>query len=126
MKKNQFIEKCLDNPLFYENTASSIQEVRLLEKVCGAILEFNKYRSPEANVSLIEIKDKENKNKEKSKLKRKIYLDFLFTGHFCFTCGYYDYFEDFLYMLADNNLKVKIEKIKEIEYGAIVTFSVNI
>lgn len=45
--------------------------------------DYNKYRSPEAAASLIEISDKE--------------LTIDFAGSFCLGCGIGDHFEDFIY-----------------------------
>jgi hypothetical protein len=79
-----------------------------LVKIKKGIKEFNKYRSPEAKVKLI------STNKKSFKLE--------FTGHFCVTCGFYDYFDDFIIFLEEVGLKTKIDKIKEIDNGAIVKF----
>ena len=61
---------------------------RILEE---AIAEYNKYHAPEAVASLIEVH-------EKSFLVK-------FSGPFCYTCGFYDYFDDFKYVLVDLGLK---------------------
>ncbi len=73
-----------------------------------SIKEFNEYRSPEANAELISQKNKSSKIR--------------FTGTFCKTCGFYDYFDDLKILLEDKGLKTKIGKIKEIDDGAIVEF----
>lgn len=78
------------------------------EKIAKAIEEFNKYRVPEARAKLISIKEKAFKIK--------------FTGSFCQTCGFYDYFDDYKIILEDAGLKTKIVEIEEIENGAIVKF----
>jgi len=83
----------------------------LREKVNQAIKEFNKYRSPEATAKLIKI----NRNEIKIK----------FFGTFCKTCGFYDYFEDFIIFLEERKIKCSIKEIKEIQNGAIVKFSFN-
>jgi len=57
--------------------------------VLKAVEEYNRFRSPEAKAKLIKIREKE------------IILDF--EGSFCRTCGVYDYFEDFVYELKENN-----------------------
>lgn len=74
----------------------------------NSIQEFNEYRSPEATAELISKKNKSFKIK--------------FTGTFCKTCGFYDYFDDLRILLEDEGLKTKIGKIKEIDNGAIVEF----
>ncbi|NIO21344.1 MAG: hypothetical protein GTN76_11560 [Candidatus Aenigmarchaeota archaeon] len=76
-----------------------------------AIEEFNKYRSPEATVKLI------------STGKRSFFTEF--TGPFCKTCGFYDYFEDFRLILEEKGLKTKTGKIKEKGEGAEVMFIVT-
>ena len=76
-----------------------------------AVNEFNKYRSPEAKVKLISIGKKS--------------LKVEFTGIFCQTCGFYDYFEDFRLILEEKGLKTKTGKIKEVEEGANVEFEIS-
>ena len=66
----------------------------LREKIQRAIKNFNEIRKPEAIAELVELK----KNKFLVK----------FSGHMCFTCGTYDYFEDLLYELSDVGLNAKI------------------
>jgi hypothetical protein len=60
---------------------------------------FNRYRSPEAHAELKEV----GGNKFIVK----------FTGPFCLTCGYYDYFEDLLIELEELGLKTKINRVIE-------------
>ncbi|MBD3155214.1 MAG: hypothetical protein GF368_00985 [Candidatus Aenigmarchaeota archaeon] len=76
-----------------------------IEKI---IKEFNELRSPVATAELVSNKKNDFKVR--------------FTGAFCRTCGFYDYFDDLKILLEDNNLKTKIGKIKEIEKGATVKF----
>ncbi len=83
----------------------------LEEKVNKAVKEFNKYRSPEAVAKLNKIKRNE--------------IELKFTGGFCRSCGFYDYFEDFIIFLQEIGVKSSIKEIKEIENGAIVKFSVK-
>ena len=47
------------------------------------LVEYNKFRSPEATVKFLHFGD------------GKLVLEF--EGSFCNTCGFYDYFEDFIY-----------------------------
>ncbi|MHA2101702.1 MAG: hypothetical protein ACW99A_23895 [Candidatus Kariarchaeaceae archaeon] len=75
------------------------------------IEEYNKYRTQEVSAGLILI--------DNSKFKIE------FTGHFCFTCGFYDYFDDFRFLLEEINVKAKITEIEEIEEGAVVTFTLE-
>ena len=82
---------------------------RFRSKVIEAIRDFNKYRSPEANAKLIKFD------------KKKIVVDF--TGTFCRTCGFYDYFDDLKIFLEEKGVKSKISMIEEKENGAKVIFS---
>jgi superoxide reductase len=79
------------------------------EKIEEAIQEFNRYRSPEAKAKLVRI----DRNKFKVE----------FSGTFCNTCGFYDYFDDLKIILEDKGIKSKVSKIEEKEGGAIVSFS---
>jgi len=75
------------------------------------IEEYNKYRTPEVTARLILI---ENSN-----------CKIEFTGHFCFTCGFYEYFDDLRFLLEEFNIKAKITEIEEIDEGAVVTFTLE-
>lgn len=80
--------------------------------IFNAIEEFNKYRVPEVKAKLISFKGG----------------TFLveFTGSFCETCGFYDYFDDFRILIEDNyGLKTEIKEIEEIYEGAVVKFEVK-
>jgi len=79
------------------------------ELIDKAIEEYNKYRSPEAKARLVYYQ------------KDKFLVEF--SGYFCLTCGYYDYFEDLIYFLKEMGLKAKIEKIEEKENSTLVTFT---
>ena len=78
------------------------------KKIIKVIGEFNKYHGKISKADLISI------NKDSFKIK--------FKGHFCHTCGFYDYFDDFRISLEENNLNADILNIKEINEGAIVKF----
>ncbi len=74
-----------------------------------AIKEFNKYRIPEIEATLAHFED------------RSFYVKF--TGTFCETCGFYDYFDDFRILLEDDyGSETKITEIEEIHRGALVKF----
>ena len=46
-----------------------------------------------------------------------------FSGSFCHTCGYYDYFEDLLYLLLDDfGVETKITDVSREEEGDFVSF----
>jgi len=85
-----------------------MNEESIKEKVTKGIEQFNKYRSPEAKAKLISLNSKSFKIE--------------FTGSFCRTCGFNDYFDDFKIFLEEFKLKTKIGEIKEIDKGAIVEF----
>ncbi|MCP8304435.1 MAG: hypothetical protein H3Z50_03065 [archaeon] len=76
----------------------------------NAVNEYNRYRSPEATATLISMD--------------KRFFDIEFTGTFCYTCGFYDYFDDYKILLEEIGLKTKITKIEEIDEGAVVKFEV--
>jgi superoxide reductase len=74
-----------------------------------AIKEYNKFRIPEIKAKLISING--------------ISFNVEFTGSFCESCGFYDYFDDFSILLEDDyGLKTKIIEINEISEGAVVKF----
>lgn len=80
------------------------------EKIAKAIEEFNKYRAPEAKAKLISLDEKSFKIE--------------FTGSFCLTCGFYDYFDDYKVFLQEVGLETEITEIKGIDEGTIVKFEV--
>ena len=53
-----------------------------------ALYEFNRIRTREVEANVVEHFDGGFK--------------VFFSGSFCHTCGYYDYFEDLLYLLLDD------------------------
>jgi superoxide reductase len=75
------------------------------------IEEYNKYRTPEVIARLRSI-DTGNFKIE-------------FSGHFCYTCGFYDYFDDFRFLLEELKVKAEITEIEEIDEGAVVTFALE-
>jgi hypothetical protein len=46
-----------------------------------------------------------------------------FTGSFCYTCGFSDYFDDYTILLEEKGMKAAIAEIIEIDEGAVVTFA---
>ena len=77
-----------------------------------AIPEFNRIRVPEVEATPKEITDDG--------------FTVFFSGSFCTTCGYYDYFEDLLYLLMDDyNLKTEIVEIKQENEGDYVRFKLT-
>jgi hypothetical protein len=91
--------------------ASCVNKQSLEQEIEKKIEEYNKYRTPEVVARLISL-DSSSFNIE-------------FKGHFCYTCGFYDYFDDFRFLLEDINVKTKIKEIEEIDEGAIVTFTIE-
>ena len=45
-----------------------------------------------------------------------------FKGSFCLTCGFYDYFEDFAYILEECGVRAGLEAVEEVEGGAVVEY----
>ncbi len=70
--------------------------------------EYNRYRSPEATAEVLEV--------------RRDGFTVRFTGSFCRTCGFYDYFEDFLVFLEEHGRQADVEAIEEVPGGADVVF----
>ncbi|MEM1631358.1 MAG: hypothetical protein QXX83_04445 [Thermofilum sp.] len=83
----------------------SVELVKALE--C-AVREFNRLHGAEGQVRVLEVKE--------GKFKVE------FRGSFCLTCGFYDYFEDFAYVLASCGARAGILAVEEEEGGAIVEY----
>ena len=73
-----------------------------------AVEEFNRYRAPEAKAELLSVND--------------CGFTVRFSGPFCYTCGFYDYFDDLRVILEENGLNTEIVRIVEIDEGAVVEF----
>lgn len=85
--------------------------MRDLRKIVeDAIIKYNRYRSPEAEAKLLSISGNE--------------VRIEFGGSICYTCGFYDYFEDYRIILEEMGLKTVISGIEEVDEKAIVTFSI--
>lgn len=70
------------------------------EAISQAVIRYNKYRDPEVTARLLSFKD------------NKLILKF--EGSFCTTCGFYDYFEDFIFELREVvNVNMKIDAVEE-------------
>jgi predicted Zn-ribbon and HTH transcriptional regulator len=68
----------------------------------NAVRTYNRFRSPEVTTEIAGI---EKDNRE---------FTLLFKGSFCRTCGFHDYFEDFVYELLDEaKIKTKILSVGE-------------
>ncbi|MEM2909863.1 MAG: hypothetical protein QXO01_02180 [Nitrososphaerota archaeon] len=81
------------------------------EKILNSIDEFNKYRAPEAKANLISFDN--------------LVIRVEFTGPFCMSCGFYDYFDDLRIIFEEMGLKTEITLIEETEEGAIVDFKLK-
>lgn len=79
--------------------------------VKSAVEEFKRYRYPEADVNVVSL------TKEILKVK--------FSGHFCETCGFYDYFDDFVIFLEEKGVKVTRKSVMETDNGAMVEFRIK-
>ena len=76
-----------------------------------AIPEFNRIRIPEVEATPKEI------NADG--------FTVFFSGSFCTTCGYYDYFEDLLYLLLDDyGLNTAIRGIEQKDEGDYVRYDI--
>ena len=74
-----------------------------------ALYEFNRIRTREVEAKVVEHFDGGFK--------------VFFSGSFCHTCGYYDYFEDLLYLLLDDfGVKTEITDVSQEEEGDYVSF----
>ncbi|MHA1410791.1 MAG: hypothetical protein ACTSQY_10880 [Candidatus Odinarchaeia archaeon] len=79
--------------------------VTLKNKIKNVIEEFNRYHGVEIT-AVLDLVDNHT-------------LSVLFSGSFCFTCGFGDYFEDFLYLLRDKTgFAFNIDSIIECEDGS--------
>lgn len=86
-------------------------ERRVFSVLRSCVSEYNRYHSPEARVEIIEI------------WKNKVILKF--SGHYCFTCGVYDYFEDLVHLLDERGINSKIVKVYEDGEGDIVEIEIS-
>ena len=78
----------------------------------SAISEFNKYRNPEIIAKLCKFEGE--------------FFKIEFKGTFCYTCGFYDYFDDFKYLLEDDfGLKSDIKEIIEMNEKVLVNFELT-
>lgn len=82
----------------------------LLEALDCAVREFNKLHGVEGRARVLEV--------EEGRFKVE------FIGSFCLTCGFYDYFEDFAYILSECGVRVGIAHVEEVEGGAVVEYRI--
>jgi hypothetical protein len=81
-------------------------------KILIAIEWFNEIRRPEAVAELIELKGNN--------------FSIKFSGHMCFTCGTYDYFEDLMYELRDLGVEAKIKEFRNLGNYFLVRYQIKI
>jgi superoxide reductase len=82
-----------------------------LKKIMSVNIIYNKYHSPETITKILSI--------------NQTSFDVEFTGSFCISCGFYDYFDDYKILLQEHGIDATILKIIEIEEGAIVKFKTH-
>jgi len=78
------------------------------EAVERAVEEFNRYHGAEARVRVV-----------------KWFEDGFFaefTGSFCLTCGFYDYFDDLAQLVEELGYRVGAVRVEEFEGGALVEY----
>jgi len=107
MKRRRKLDRELEVPTEKHTSGDDL----LRRTVEDAIREYNRYRSPEAKARIAFAKD--------DRLKVE------FTGSFCSTCGYYDYFDDLKTLLEEKGLRNDITNIDETDEGAVVEFSLE-
>jgi len=76
-----------------------------------AVSEYNRLHGVEARARIVELSSDSFKVE--------------FTGSFCLTCGFYDYFDDLAYLVRERGYPVKAVSIEEREGGAIVEYRVT-
>lgn len=82
----------------------------LKQTIEESIKEYNRYRSPEITSRLIAIGGQS--------------FNIEFTGSFCYSCGFFDYFDDYKILLEEKGLATSINEIVEIYKGAHVNFKI--
>jgi len=107
MKRRRKLDRELEVPTEKHTSGDDLLRMAIED----AIREYNRYRSPEAKARIVFAKD--------DRLKVE------FTGSFCFTCGYYDYFDDLNILLEEKGLGNDITNIDETDEGAVVEFSLE-
>uniref|UniRef100_A0A7C3WJA8 NifU family protein n=1 Tax=Thermofilum pendens TaxID=2269 RepID=A0A7C3WJA8_THEPE len=80
----------------------------LVKAVECAVEEFNRTHGSEGQARLLEVSG------DRFRVE--------FRGSFCLTCGFYDYFEDFAYLLKDCGVRAGVSAVEEVEGGALVEY----
>jgi len=81
------------------------------EFVLKAIEGFNEFRKPEGVAKLVEIKNNE--------------FVVRFSGHMCFCCGTYDYFEDLMYELKELGINSEIKECQNFINYFLVKYKIK-
>ncbi len=81
------------------------------DAVSKAVEEYNKYRAPEAEVKVLRLDGEE--------------LVAEFGGSFCYTCGFYDYIDDFLIELRDLGIVAEVKEVVEELPKVVVVFKLR-
>jgi len=80
--------------------------------ISKAVEEYNKYKAPEVEVKILRLDGEE--------------LTAQFGGSFCYTCGFYDYIDDFLIELRDLGVVAEIKEIiEDLPRGVVVVFKLK-
>ncbi|RDD53709.1 MAG: hypothetical protein BA066_03045 [Candidatus Korarchaeota archaeon NZ13-K] len=85
--------------------------LELSEAVSRALDKYNSLRGRESQACVVSLSDDS--------------IRVEFSGNFCRTCGFYDYFEDLRQLLEEFGVKSRIRSIEEFEDGAFVTYSIE-
>lgn len=80
------------------------------EAVEEAVCEYNRLHGIEARARILELSDEGFKAE--------------FSGSFCLTCGFYDYFDDLAYLIRERGYSVKAVSVEEREGGAVVEYRI--
>ena len=82
----------------------------LLHSILCAVEEFNRTHGSEGQARLLEVSG------DRFRVE--------FRGSFCLTCGFYDYFEDFVHLLRDCGVRAGVSAVEEFEGGAVVEYRI--
>lgn len=77
-----------------------------------AVEEYNRYRAPEVEARVLRFDGEK--------------LTVEFGGSFCYTCGFYDYIDDFVIELGDLGIAAKIKEVfEDLPRGVVVVFKLK-
>jgi len=80
--------------------------------ISKAVEEYNKYRAPEVEVRVLRFDGEE--------------LTAEFGGSLCYTCGFYDYIDDFVIELRDLGVVAEVkEVVEDLPRGVVVVFKLK-